>query len=51
MAVDISTLKNLISLSVLFEDTVNLYYQTASVADEWMSMEQWWIDTDRGKLN
>jgi len=20
------------------------------VVDEWMSMEQWWNDTDRGKL-
>jgi hypothetical protein len=23
---------------------------TACVVDEWMSMEQWWNDTDRGKL-
>ena len=23
---------------------------TAWVADGWMSMEQWWNDTDRGKL-
>ena len=25
-------------------------HYTASVVDEWMSMEQWWNDTDRGKL-
>jgi len=25
-------------------------YYTAWVVDEWMSMEQWWNDTDRGKL-
>ena len=24
---------------------------TAWVADGWMSMEQWWNSTDRGKLN
>jgi hypothetical protein len=23
---------------------------TASMVGGWMSMEQWWIDTDRGKL-
>jgi len=26
-------------------------HYTAWVVDEWMSMEQWWNDTDRGKLN
>ena len=26
-------------------------YYTAWVLDEWMSMQQWWNDTDRGKLN
>jgi hypothetical protein len=25
-------------------------HYTASVVDEWMSMEQWWNDTDRAKL-
>jgi len=25
-------------------------HYTAWVVDEWMSMEQWWNDTDRGKL-
>jgi hypothetical protein len=25
-------------------------HYTASVVDEWMSMEQWWNDTDRGKV-
>ena len=25
-------------------------YYTAWVVDEWMSLEQWWNDTDRGKL-
>ena len=25
-------------------------HSTAWVVDEWMSMEQWWNDTDRGKL-
>ena len=25
-------------------------HYTALVVDEWMSMEQWWNDTDRGKL-
>ena len=25
-------------------------HYTACVVDEWMSMEQWWNDTDRGKL-
>jgi hypothetical protein len=25
-------------------------HYTASVVDEWMSMEQWWNYTDRGKL-
>ena len=25
-------------------------HYTAWVVDEWMSMEQWWDDTDRGKL-
>ena len=25
-------------------------YYTASVVDKWMSMEEWWNDTDRGKL-
>jgi len=25
-------------------------HYTAWVVDEWMSMEQWWYDTDRGKL-
>jgi len=26
-------------------------HYTAWMVDEWMSMEQWWNDTDRGKLN
>jgi hypothetical protein len=34
----------------LFNDTVNWHYYTASVTDEWMSMEHWWNDTDWGKL-
>jgi len=45
-----------------FGAVVELYWQgksevledkhfTAWVVDEWMSMEQWWNDTDRGKLN
>ena len=25
-------------------------YYTTWVVDEWMNMEQWWNDTDRGKL-
>jgi len=25
-------------------------HYTASVVDGWMNMEQWWNDTDRGKL-
>jgi hypothetical protein len=25
-------------------------HYTVCVVDEWMSMEQWWNDTDRGKL-
>jgi len=25
-------------------------YYTVWVVDDWMSMEQWWNDTDRGKL-
>jgi len=25
-------------------------HYTVWVVDEWMSMEQWWMDTDRGKL-
>jgi len=25
-------------------------HYTAWLVDEWMSMEQWWNDTDRGKL-
>jgi hypothetical protein len=25
-------------------------HYTASVVDDWMSMEHWWNDTDRGKL-
>jgi hypothetical protein len=33
--------------SVLFNDVIRWGY-TASVADEWMRMEQLWNDTDRG---
>jgi hypothetical protein len=37
-------------LSLLFNDAVSCYVDVASVVDEWMSMEHWWNDTERGKI-
>jgi hypothetical protein len=34
----------------LFNDVVSFSYCIASVVDEWMRMEHWWNDTDRGRL-
>jgi hypothetical protein len=38
-----------IFLSVLFGEAVNWQNVRVSVTGTWMGMEQWWIDTDRGK--
>ena len=36
--------------AVLFNDAASCWYYIAPVMDEWMGMEHWWNDTDRGKL-
>jgi len=37
------------STSVLFNPTVNCLLYIMSVVNEWMSVEDWWGDTERGK--
>jgi len=37
---------------ILFNDAVgNITYYLMGMVEELMNMEQWWNDTDRGKLN
>ena len=48
MPVRITGVRDMASFA-LFND-VSFSYCIASVVDEWMRMEHWWNDTDRGKL-
>lgn len=45
-----ATYANTSLFKCVFNDAINIYVCTISVIDEWISIEQWWNDSDKGKF-